>query len=124
MSAYNMSTDAGRVRLLIPDLSLRDPGPIFTDDEIDAFLAIEGSNVRRAAATALDVIASSEVMTSKVIKTQDLQTDGAKVAAELRARAKSLREQADEGYGAEGDDDTSFTIVDFDPYGDNTTWVC
>jgi hypothetical protein len=54
-------------------------------------------------------------MVSKVIRTQDLQTDGSKVAAELRARATSLREQA------AATDDTGavfgLEIVNFDPTG-------
>lgn len=107
------TTAIGQVRLLISDTTEADP--VFSDAEVTAFLALEASNVRRAAAQALDTIASNEVMVSKVIRTQDLQTDGSKVAAELRARATSLREQA-AGY-----DDTgasfAFDVVDFDPTG-------
>ncbi|WP_242892432.1 hypothetical protein [Actinomadura litoris] len=87
------STDIGRVRLLVPD---RDPALLlFADADITAFLAMEGG-VKKAAALALESIASSEAMVGKVIKTQDASTDGAKVAAELRARAAELRRQVDE----------------------------
>jgi len=86
------TTDLGQVRLLISDTD--ESAPVFTDAEITAFLALAGSSVRLAAAEALDTIASNEVMVSKVIRTQDLQTDGSKVSAELRARATTLREQA------------------------------
>lgn len=87
------STPDGMVRLLISDT---DPdNEVFTDAEIAAFLTFSASNVRLAAAEALDSMASNEVMVSKVIRTQDLQTDGSKVAAELRARAATLRQQAD-----------------------------
>lgn len=105
------TTSIGLVRLLVSDTN--EAGPVFTDAEVSAFLALEASNVRLAAAQALDTIASNEVMVSKVIRTQDLQTDGSKVAAELRARATALREQAantnPDGSPFVGD------IIDFDP---------
>ena len=111
-TTYDLDTPVGQVRLLVSDTTLDDP--VFDDDELTAFLALEGGSVRLAAAQALDTIASNEVMVSKVIRTQDLQTDGAKVAAELRARAAELRRQAGDG----ADDptgDTAFGIVEFDP---------
>ncbi len=108
------TTDIGLVRLLISDT---DPTAIlFTDAEITAFLTLEGGT-KRAASQALDTLASNEVMVSKVIKTLDLATDGAKVAAELRARAAVLRSQADAtDTTAAGDDTWGLEIVDFDPY--------
>lgn len=105
------TTALGQVRLLISDTNAA--APVFDDNEITAFLTLEAQNVRMAAAQALDTIASNEVMVSKVIRTQDLQTDGSKVAAELRARATSLREQA-----AQVDDSGqpwALSVVDFDP---------
>ncbi|MDF5758611.1 hypothetical protein [Spongiactinospora sp. TRM90649] len=107
-----LTTDLRRLRLLIADT---DPSArIFRVDELDDFLALEGS-VKLAAAQALDVIASSEALVSKKIRTQEgMQTDGPAVAAELRARAMELRRQATEG---EGDDSVGFDIVDFaDPF--------
>jgi hypothetical protein len=104
------TTDIGRVRLLISD---RDPANLlFDDDHIVAFLALEGT-VRRAAAQALDTMASNEAMISKVIRTQDLQTDGSKVAAEIRARAAALREQDND----RGDDGQLFgmAVLDYNP---------
>lgn len=109
------TTAVGMVRLLISDVD--DAVPVFTDVEIAGFLTLEGDNTRLAAAQALDTIASNEVMVSKVIRTQDLQTDGAKVAAELRARAKGLRDQAAER-DANGDV-FGVDIVDYDP----TAWL-
>lgn len=102
---YDVNTDRGKVRLLIFDYDEENPDvQIFTDVEIDAFLTLENSDIRLAAAQALDTIASREALIQKVIKTQDgFQTDGAKLAAELRARAKSLREQVEEGIGAPED---------------------
>lgn len=102
------ATPVGVVRLLIPDKDTA--APVFTDAEIAAFLTLDGS-VRLAAALALDVIASDEAMISKVIKTQDLGTNGPAVAAELRARAEMLRAQEDAAIErASG----GITIVNFD----------
>lgn len=105
------TTTIGLVRLLITDVD--EAAPVFTDEQITAFLTLEGDNVRLAAAQALDTMASSEVLISKVIRTQDLQTDGAKVAAELRARAQALRDQAADR-DADGNVFT-FDIVDYNP---------
>jgi hypothetical protein len=100
---YDPATPVGQVRLLIVDTS---DDPVFTDDEINAFLALEGQVVKLAAAQALDAIASDEALTSKRITDHDLSTDGPATAAALRAHANSLRAQAqlersrsdDEGY--------------------------
>lgn len=77
------------VRLLIAA-----PGTdeVFTDAQIDQFLTLEGGRLKLAAARALSVIATNEALVSKVIKDGDLSTDGAKLAAELRAQAKELRD--------------------------------
>lgn len=113
--SIDYTTDLGRVRLLIPDTD-EATGLIFTDAQITAFLTLEGQIVKRAAAAAIEAIASSEVMVSKVIRSQDLQTDGAKVSDALLKRAAELRRQADED-----DPATGFDIVDFrDP--DTLIW--
>lgn len=108
--AIDYTSDVGKVRLLVPDVD--EANLLLADEQVTAFLALEGS-VKLAAAQALDVIASSEALVSKVIKTQDVSTDGAKVAAELRARAAGLRQQVDDGVG---DDNVGLAIVDFDPH--------
>lgn len=105
------TTPAGQVRLLINDTQVADP--VFSDDEISAFLALEGSNVKRAAAQAIDTIADDEALTSKVIRTQDLSADGSKVADSLRARANALRVQA--AQDLEDVDGGSYEIVAVNP---------
>jgi hypothetical protein len=100
-----LTSDIGRVRLLIPDRSL--DLFVFQDEEIEAFLEIEGG-VKLAAALALETIASDIAMVDKVIRIMDLQTDGAKTSDALLARAKLLREQA---YDA---DATLYGVVEFD----------
>lgn len=101
----------GLVRLLVTDVD--ESSPLFTDAQINGLLSLVGGRVRLAAAEALDTIATSEVLVSKVIKTQDLQTDGSKVAAELRARAAQLR-ATDDQYDGDGNP-YGVDIVDYDP---------
>lgn len=99
-AAFDPTTDVGKVRLLLNDVQTN--GYVFNDAEVQAFLDIEGGNVKRAAAQAIDTNADNEVLASKVITTQDVQTDGAKVAAAMHTRAESLRAQAladEEGEG-------------------------
>lgn len=100
---FTPADDAGVVRMLINDVV----APwIFSDEEIAAFLALEGGSVKRAAAQAIDTNADNEALASKVLRTQDLSTDGAKVADALRKRAAALREQAD------AEDGDYFEIID------------
>lgn len=104
--AIDFTTDVGKVRLLLNDVD--ETRLVFSDDEIQAFLDIEGSSVKLAAATAIDVNASNEALASKVLRTQDLSTDGAKVAAALREHAARLRAQADD------EDGFYFGVVEYD----------
>jgi hypothetical protein len=115
----NYATTIGQVRLLIPDVEqLANPvdseAPaeyIFSDAQVQAFLSMSNNSIKRAAAEAKMVLAASETLISKVIRTDDLQTDGAKLGAELRAQARELRAQAveEETY----DSYEEFEIVDF-----------
>lgn len=91
---YDPSTAAGKVRLLCTDVD--EANAMFDDAEISAFLALESDDVRLAAATALETIASNELLVLKVQTILDVETDGAAVARELRMRAQNLREQANE----------------------------
>src|SRR5690606_13170189 len=83
---------------------------------ISAFISLhdeDSPGLHRAAADAVEALATSEAMISKVIKTEDLQTDGAKVANALLVRARQLREEADREEAK--DDQSAFDIVDFTP---------
>lgn len=88
---YDPTNEAGQIRLLIPDRV--EASAVFQDAEIEQFLVLEGS-VRRAAALALETLASEEATILKVIKILDVQTDGAKLAEALMSRAAKLRSQA------------------------------
>lgn len=103
-----LSASVRRVRLLIADTN--PAARLFRVDEIQDFLDLEGGSLKLAAASALEAIARSEALVSKVIKSQDLSTDGAKLAAELRASAAELRRQV---VSAEGDSESGFDIVDY-----------
>jgi len=107
---YDPTADEGKVRLLLNDVD--QATQVFTDAEITAFLDLESGNVKLAAAQAIDTNADDQTLASKVLKTQDLSTDGAKVADALRKRAAELRRQAADESEADG----YFEIVDFDPY--------
>jgi hypothetical protein len=72
--------------------------------------------VKRAAAQAKLVLATSEALINKVIRTADYTTDGAKLGAELRAQAKELQAEADKDDLADAYD-SSFTVVGY-----NTKW--
>ncbi len=104
--AIDFTTDVGRVRLLLNDVD--EANLVFTSAEITAFLAIEGGNVKLAAAQAIDTNASNEALASKVLKDHQISTDGAKVADALRKHAASLREQV-----LVNDDDGYFEVIDF-----------
>lgn len=105
----------GQVRVLIPDLrkleDLRDlrnePRYLFTDDEVLAFLAVNNGNVKRAAADACDAIGMDKALQLLVLKTDDKQTDGAKLLDAIVKRAKTLREQAKE----DDENNLSFDVI-------------
>lgn len=120
----DFTTARGQVRAQIPDVEQVDfsgegvPEYIFSDDHIDALLAISRggpiARVKRAAAKGMRAIAVSEALIQKVIRTEDLQTDGAKTANALLAAARDLEEQADQD-DEEDDDRYAFAVVDFQP---------
>lgn len=106
---YDLTTNIGKVRMLIPDRTAT--RYVFEDDEIEAFLAMEDDVVKRGAALALETIASDQALTLKVMRLMDLQTDGASVARALMARATALREQS-AAEEADGGFDVAEMVVD------------
>lgn len=117
-------TAAGKVRLLITDTAADPADWLFTEDQISAFLNMHADNVYRASSQALRVVAASEVLVGKVIRTQaGTSTDGAKVSAELRALAAEYDAQADTD---DADVQGFFDVVPFDgcykPEGAEMRW--
>jgi hypothetical protein len=96
--SFDPSTPIGQVRLLAADFDLV-AGCIFSDESYAAFLDLNNQSPRLAAAQALDVVATNEVIVSKVIKILDLRTDGASVQKALLTQANELRRQEYEGSG-------------------------
>jgi hypothetical protein len=123
------ATVIGQIRLLVPDVeqleNLADPTAdasyIFDDHQMQAFATLYSDNVKRAAAQAKLVLATSESLINKVIRTADYTTDGAKLGAELRAQAKQLQDEADKDDLADSYDST-FTIVGYTTKWDNS-WL-
>lgn len=105
-------TPIKQIRVLIADMATP---PIIDDASLQVYLELQGWEdgarwaVYRAAADALDAMATGEVMLAKVIRTQDLSTDGAKVADALRKQAAALRERAD---SEDAELDGVFEIID------------
>lgn len=117
------ATALGQIRLLIPDTEQLgnpvDPSAtasyLFGDSQLQALATLYSNNVKRAAAQGKLILATSEALINKVISTDDLKTDGAKLAAELRAQALMLKEEAEKD--AVEDSYDTFTIVS-----NNTAW--
>ena len=81
------------VRVLIPDLD--SSNRIFTDAEITRFLSVAKANDLRAAAFAVDAIATNEALILKKLTTDDFHVDGPAAADALRKHAAALRAEAD-----------------------------
>ncbi len=105
---YDTGTDVGKIRLLIFDTDSN--SYVFEDGELSVFLSIEGDSLKRAAALALETMASNEAFVLKVITLMDLRTDGAATANALMKRAALLRSQADDEEFA---DDASFDFAEW-----------
>jgi hypothetical protein len=122
------STTIGQVRLLVPDVEQlsdtanpsADVSFLFNDGQITALLALYSNNIKRSAAQAKLILATSEALINKVIRTADYTTDGAKLGAELRAQAAELRAEADKDDSE--DDYGTISIVSFDTKPDNS-WL-
>jgi len=101
MTVIDLTTDVGKVRLLIGD---RDVSNLFfSDAEISAYLGMSGSSVKRAAADALDTMASDQAFVLKQVSLLDISTNGPSVAAALREHADRLRKEADAADAGDGD---------------------
>ena len=105
--AFTTSQDILYVRVLIGDPDPDGVNRLFSNSEIAVFLERTGHPLL-CAARMLDAIAVNEVLLSKVIRTQDLSTDGSKVADSLRKQARVLREEYEDAM-------TTLIIVDMQP---------
>ena len=83
---------------------------LFTDDQLNAWLTQYEGSINRATYRALVTMATSTVLVSKKIRTQDLSTDGPAEAAALLALAKTYKEDADADDAAAG---SFFEVIPF-----------
>jgi hypothetical protein len=102
--------DKNKVRLLISDVGgISETDFIFTDLEIEAFLAMETGSVYRAAGVACRTIAGNEAMVSKRINFLELSTDGPAVATSLLKLAEAYDKK---GEDTDEDDGAGFEIAE------------
>lgn len=85
---------------------------LVSDDQLSAYIAINGDKLYGAAADALLALASNEALVSKKIRTEDLSTDGPAVAAELRRTAAEFKIKQND-LDESSDSLEAFEIVDF-----------
>jgi hypothetical protein len=91
---YDLATTVGQLRLLIHDTV--EASANFSDEELTAYLTLNGDSLLYAAAQALDNLAIVAAATGKVTL-PDLTIDGSAQAKALIDMAKALRAQADSG---------------------------
>ena len=118
---YDASTPAGKVRLLCTDRDSNNQA--FQDDEIQAFLDLNGQSIILAAAQALDQLASNEAFIQGKIKLENLETDGTALAAALRAQADKLQKQYAEGIGDPTDPGYDYAEQLLDVFSERQIWI-
>lgn len=122
----DFTTEVGRVRKYIPDLTLL-PDPsnptapasfMWNDDEIQSFVDDEDGNIKRAAAYILIATANNENLILKKLTTEDLATDGPAVSnAMLKTAERLLAETA-----ASASEVEDFISVDYVPAPPRYDW--
>ena len=101
MPAESDANAVALIRLNISDTHPETSKRLLGDDQLDTLLKHYEGSTNRASARALRIIAASEVLVSKAIRTQDLSTDGAKVAEALRRLAEDFDTEAEAEEAAE-----------------------
>ena len=91
---YDPTTDAGMIRLLTDDANADNYA--FTDAEITAVYAANGSNVLRTSARLLEILATNHSKLAIRVGRGDVSEDLTQVAKNLREKADRYRAQADE----------------------------
>ena len=122
-------TAIGQVRALIPDVEPLDdpadlsaePSYIFSDAMIQSYLVLARDNVFRAAAIACNTLATSEALILKVLKSDDRQTDGAKLADSIGRRADWLLKEAEAEDAADLYEGFDIILPVFEP--DESEWL-
>lgn len=98
---YNLATDIGKLRLLLPDREQQEM--VFHDAEWQAFLDIEGANLRRALVRALRTVATDPAAAKRVVRRWGLDENAGDPTALLLRRANDeLKEATDTEAAAVG----------------------
>lgn len=87
--SYVLSTNVGKVRLAIGDKDITNA--VFTDEEIEIFLAAQSDNINRASADALEAWAATYAANADSEKIGDYNYTQ-KIADKMLALAKRLRD--------------------------------
>ena len=91
---YDPTTDAGMIRLLTDDADADNYA--FTDAEITAVYASNGSNVLRTSARLLEILATNHSKLAIKVGRGDVDEDLTQIAKNLREQADRYRAQADD----------------------------
>lgn len=97
--AIDYTSPVGLVRLNITDIN--EGAPLFTDEQLQALIDAHDGSTNWASYRALLIMAASETLLSKKIRTQDLTTDGPAVADSLLKLAERYRAAAEDEDGSE-----------------------
>lgn len=115
VATYDLSTDVGKVRLLISDTDIG--SAVFDDDELEAFLTMRGDNVKLAAASALRALGGNAVFVRGKLRMLDLSTDAPAESEALAKLADRYEAEVDAAGltsvvgGQEADTTTGFVIL-------------
>lgn len=104
--SFDTAPDAGNITVSYKHVLL-------SDEDIQVYIDANPTEVKLAAADALDAMAVNQALILKKIKLLDLETDGPALAKELRAAAKNLRDQVFSDEFVESDFDIAEQINDF-----------
>jgi hypothetical protein len=91
---YDLSTNVGKIRLLISDIDVPD-GCAFTDEELSTFFEMGQSSIALASSLAFMAMAGDASKIAIKMKNDVTETDTTKTADSLRAQARDFRENPD-----------------------------
>lgn len=117
------ASPVGQVRTLISDTAQEDydqngtPRYLLADGQLGSLIDFRKGGLYGASADALRALAANEILIGKYIRTQDLQTDGAKVGDALRLLAREYENKQKQDDDDSALEEFAFEIVDFQyPY--------
>lgn len=117
MAATN--EDIEIIRTLIPDTDAiygtAENEYLWTDEQLQHFYTAGSESILRAAGLAMVAVGNSEAMILKIIRTQDLQTNGAELQNQWRQSGKLLLDRADAADNVANAE--FFQIIDFPGWG-------